>query len=173
MNKFHLSPADFFNNFVFRASWKRNHNHFIMLLLKSSLSKLARKYWKGELRLKEVLGKVVDAAVELGAEYVEVRGQKLSKSMVTLKEGRVEAAKQGLENGAALRVLMKGTWGFASVGALDVETLTSAVTDACRMAKAASARRQSPIKLVPTETVEDEVVLKPGKDRQKSLLKTK
>lgn len=138
-----------------------------MLLLKSSLSKLARKYWKGELRLKDVLGKVVDAAVELGAEYVEVRGQKLSKSMVTLKEGRVEAAKQGIENGAALRVLMRGTWGFASVGALDVETLTSAVTEACRMAKAASARRQSPIKLVPTEAVEDEVVLKPRKDPSK------
>jgi TldD protein len=117
--------------------------------------------------LKDVLGKVVDAAGKLGAEYVEVRGQKLSKTMVTLKEGRVEAAKQGIENGAALRVLVKGTWGFASVGALDVETLTSAVTDACRMAKAASARRQSPIKLVQTEAVEDKVVLKPRKDPSK------
>jgi predicted Zn-dependent protease len=55
--------------------------------------------------------------------------------MVTLKEGRVEAAKEGVENGVALRVLMKGAWGFASVGILDVETMTSAITDACRMTK--------------------------------------
>jgi predicted Zn-dependent protease len=34
--------------------------------------------------------------------------------MLTIKEERVEAAKEGIENGAALRVLVNGAWGFAS-----------------------------------------------------------
>jgi len=118
--------------------------------------------------LKDILIKVVDAASQkFGAEYVEVRAQKLSKTMLTLKEGRVEAVRQGIENGAALRVLVKGTWGFASVGTLNLETLQDAVSDACKMAKAASSRLKAPIKLVETKTVEDKVVAKPKKDPSK------
>jgi predicted Zn-dependent protease len=57
--------------------------------------------------------------------------------------------------------------GFYLCRDLDVETLTSVIVDECRIAKAAIARRQSPIRLVQTETVEDEVVLKPRKDPSK------
>jgi len=58
--------------------------------------------------LKDILIKVVDeASQKFGAEYAEVRAQKLFKTMLTLKEGRVEAAKQGIENGTALRVLVE------------------------------------------------------------------
>jgi predicted Zn-dependent protease len=58
--------------------------------------------------LKDILIKVIDeASQKFGAEYAEVRAQKLSKTMLTLKEDRVEAAKQGIENGAALRVLVE------------------------------------------------------------------
>jgi TldD protein len=84
--------------------------------------------------------------------------------MLTLKEGRVEAAKQGIENGVALRVLLNGAWGFASVGSLNAETLMSAVSDACRMAKATSSRLKTPIKLAETRTVEDHVQVKPKKN---------
>ena len=65
--------------------------------------------------MKDVLAKVVDtAAQKFGAEYVEIRAQTLFKTMLTIKEERVEAAKQGIENGAASRVLVNGAWGFAS-----------------------------------------------------------
>ena len=60
--------------------------------------------------------------------------------MPTLKEERVEAAKQGIESGVAIRVLVNGAWGFASVGSFDPEILTRAVSDACNMAKLASTR---------------------------------
>jgi len=89
--------------------------------------------------LKEILTKVVDVAVDkFAAEYVEARAQTLSRTTVTVKEGRVEAARQGIENGVALRVLVNGAWGFASVGAFDANTLTGDVLDACSLAKAAS-----------------------------------
>ena len=115
--------------------------------------------------MKDVLTKIVDMSVQkFGAEYAEIRAQELSKTMLTLKEGHVEAAKQGLEKGVALRVLVNGAWGFASVGALDTETLTDVASDACKMAKTAGSRLKKPIKLVETKVVEDKVVLKPQKD---------
>ena len=124
--------------------------------------------------MKDILTKVIDVASEkFGAEYVEVRAQRLFKTMLTLKEGRVEAAKQGIENGAALRVLVRGAWGFASVGALDSETLNEAVLDACRMAKASGSRLKTPIKLVETKAVEDKVLAKPRKEPAKIPIKDK
>ena len=114
--------------------------------------------------MEDILANINEVAVhQFGAEYAETRAQKLSKTMLTLKEGRVEAAKQGIENGVALRVIVNGAWGFASVGSLKVETLQSAVSDACKMAKTASSRLKTPIKLAETKTVKDRVRIKPKK----------
>jgi len=118
--------------------------------------------------LKDGLINVISyASKKLEAEYVEIRAQKLSKTMLTLKDGNVEAAKQGIENGAALRVLTKGAWGFASVGTLDTESLKEAVSDACKMAKTASSKLKNPIKLAKTKAVEDKIIAKPRKDPSK------
>ena len=114
--------------------------------------------------MKDILVKPIDAAKKLGAEYAEARAETLLKTMLTLKEGRVEAAKQGVENGVALRVLVNGAWGFASVGSLNPEILTSAISEACKMAKAASLRLKNPIKLAKTPVIEDHVRIKPRKN---------
>jgi TldD protein len=84
--------------------------------------------------------------------------------MFTMKEGRVEAAKQSSEGGAALRVLVNGAWGFASVGSLDEKVLSQAILDACRMAKAASRRVKTPIKLAPAKPIEDRVQIQTKKN---------
>ena len=115
--------------------------------------------------MKDILIKAVDlASQKLGAEYAEVRAQKLFKTALTVKEHDIEAARQGIESGTALRVLVDGAWGFASVGSLKTEALTDAISVACKMAKAASASLKAPIKLAPAKTVEDKVVKKPRKD---------
>ncbi len=124
--------------------------------------------------MKDILSKTIDVAVQrFHAEYAEVRAQKLFKTMLTLKEERVEAVKQGIENGAAFRVLVNGAWGFASVGTFNAETLTNAVSDACKMAKAASSRLKKPIKLVDTKAVQDKVPLKTRKDPSKISIEDK
>jgi TldD protein len=115
--------------------------------------------------LKDLLTKINGiATAKFGAQYAEARAQQLTKTMLTLKEERVEAAKQGIESGVAIRVLVDGAWGFASVGSMDKSILESAVSDACRMAKLASTRLKTPIKLAATNTVEDHVVTKPKKN---------
>jgi len=115
--------------------------------------------------LKDILAKINNIAIQkFGAKYSETRAQKLYKTMLTLKEERVEAAKQGIENGVALRVLVNGAWGFASVGSFNEDILISAVSDACRMAKMASSRLKVPIKIADAKVVQDHVVSTPKKN---------
>ena len=115
--------------------------------------------------MKDILTKINNTATQkFGAQYSEARGQKLYKTALTLKEERVEAAKQGIENGVAIRVLVNGAWGFASVGSFDGAILEDAVSDACRMAKLASERLKTPIKLADAKVIEDHVLSKPKKN---------
>jgi TldD protein len=114
--------------------------------------------------LKDLLVKTVDYGRSLGAEYGEVRAQKLSKTLLTTKDGRVEGAKEGFESGAAVRVLVKGAWGFVSLGNLDSNLLTEAVEDAVKLAGAASLRVKKPVKLVDVKAVEDRVVAEPKRN---------
>ena len=114
--------------------------------------------------MKDILAKTINEAEKLGAEYAEARAETLFKTMLTLKEGRVEAAKQGIEEGIALRVLVGGAWGFASIGSTNPEILMREVAEACKMAKAASPRLKSPIRLAKTSVVSDHVRIKPRKD---------
>jgi TldD protein len=115
--------------------------------------------------LKDLLTKINNIATQkFGAQYSEARAQKIDKTMLTIKEERVEAAKQGIESGVALRVLVNGGWGFASVGSLDAAILESAISDACRMAKMASSHLKTPIKLAEAKVVTDCVRSKPRKN---------
>ena len=124
--------------------------------------------------MKDLLTKINNTAIQkFGAQYAEARAQKLYKTMLTLKEERVEAAKQGIENGVAIRVLVNGAWGFASVGSFDAEILNDAVSDACRMAKMASSRLKTPIKIAKAQVVEDKVVSKPKNNPADVLMEDK
>ena len=114
--------------------------------------------------MKDFLNKLNSTAISLGAEYAEARALRLTKTSLTLKEEQVEAAKQGIESGVAVRVLVNGAWGFASAGSLEPVTSDNAVLSACRMAKLASTRLKIPIKLAPVKVIEDRVVAKPKKD---------
>lgn len=115
--------------------------------------------------MKDLLTKLTNAATaKYSAQYAEARAQNLAKTMFTMKERRVESARQGVESGVAIRVLLNGAWGFASVGSTNIETLAEAVSDACSMAKAASTRLKNPIRLAPTKVVEDRVGIKPKKN---------
>lgn len=115
--------------------------------------------------MKDILSRVIGFAFEdFGADYTEIRAQEFFRTMLTIEERRVEATKQGIENGAAIRVLVDGAWGFASVGTLNSQTLIDAASDACKMAKVAGSRLKDPIELVETEAVEDKIIITPKKD---------
>jgi len=114
--------------------------------------------------LKETLIQTVDYGRSLGAEYVEIRAQKLFKTLLTIKDGTVEGAKDGTEAGVAIRALFDGAWGFISVGTIDPKLLIEAVGDAVRLAKAVSLKVKMPVELAEVRTVVDKIVSKPKKD---------
>lgn len=128
---------------------------------------------EGRLILRNDLAKVVDAGRKLGVEYVEVRTQRLFKTLLTIKDSRVEAVKKGTENGAAVRVFVNGAWGFASLGTLERQSLTNSVAEAYKMAKAASLQLKTPVKLADAKTVEARVPIKPKKDPKEVSIKKK
>ena len=122
----------------------------------------------------DLLTKITNAATQkFGARYSEARAQKINKTSLILKEERVETAKQGIENGVAIRVLVDGAWGFASVGSLEFEVLEVAASDACRMAKLASSRLKAPVKLASIKAVKDHVAAKPKKNPSNILMEEK
>ncbi|UCC59042.1 MAG: TldD/PmbA family protein [Candidatus Bathyarchaeum sp.] len=114
--------------------------------------------------MKDELVKTVDHGRNLGAEYVEARAQQLFKTLLTTKDGKVEVAKEGIESGAGVRVLLNGAWGFVSLGKLESKLLAEAVDGAVRLAKAASLRVKKPVKLVETRAMEDRIVAYPKKN---------
>ena len=116
--------------------------------------------------MKDMLTKSVDYGQSLGAEYVEVRAQHLFKTLLTTKDGMVEGANEGTEDGVGVRVLTNGAWGFVSLGKLDSKLLTVAVGDAVRLAKAASLGVKKPVKLADVKAVEDRVVANSRKNPQ-------
>ena len=114
--------------------------------------------------MKGDLLEAVDYGQKLGADYVEIRTQRLFKTFLTTKDGTVEAAKEGNENGAGVRVLANGAWGFVSLGKLTPKLLTEAVGEAFKLAKAASSKVKIPVRLVEAKAVEDKVVTKAKED---------
>ncbi len=117
-----------------------------------------------KLFLKDFLIKSVDYGKNLGAQYVEIRAQQLFKTLLTTKDGTVEGAKEGIEQGAGVRVLFNGAWGFVSLGNIEPNLLTNAVLDALNLAKAASLKVKSPIKLADVKKVQKIITAQPKRN---------
>lgn len=115
--------------------------------------------------MEDILNKIINIASQrFSVDYAEARIQRISKTYITLKERRIETAKEGLESGVAIRVLLKGAWGFASTCILTMENLENALAEACKMAIAASRQIKTPIEIAETKAIKDRVRVKPRKN---------
>ena len=110
----------------------------------------------------DILEKVVDKGREMGATYVELRGEQGFVEFIQMDDSRINALTQRIERGVAIRVLADGAWGFVSTGNLDM--LEKGVVDATSMAKAAAKTRNEPIELAEVKAYEDKESLKVEKD---------
>ncbi|OYT59870.1 TldD-like protein, partial [Euryarchaeota archaeon ex4484_178] len=95
------------------------------------------------------------AEKNIDAEYVEVRGEELSKLSIELKDGIFPTFTSLKLSGFGVRVLAKGAWGFSSTNRF--ENLKEAIENAYKMAKAASPGRYEEVTLAEIDVVEDEV----------------
>ncbi|MGY5863030.1 MAG: TldD/PmbA family protein [Candidatus Thorarchaeota archaeon] len=110
----------------------------------------------------DILDKAVNKGRDLGATYVEVRGENGFVEYIQMDDSRITALTQRIERGVAIRVLADGAWGFVSTG--NLEMLETSVSDAVSMAKAAAKTRREPITLAEVKAYDDKETIKVEKD---------
>ncbi len=110
----------------------------------------------------EMMETALESGRNLDAKYIELRGESGFVEYLQMEDGRVNALTQRLERGVAIRVLADGAWGFVSTG--DLDSLDSAVSDACKMAKAAAKTRREQIELTDIRSYEEIVKMNVKRD---------
>jgi len=98
---------------------------------------------------------ITKEGTQLGAEYVEARYEDLTTTVVEVKDRNVSSLGINRRKGLGIRVLAKGSWGFASTS--KVERWKEALEKACKLALAGSRLRREKINLKEVRTVKDHV----------------
>ena len=68
---------------------------------------------------RELADAALTAAVAAGASHADLRIHRIVNEVVTLRDGELETAVVYREVGFAMRVIVDGTWGFASHAEFD------------------------------------------------------
>ena len=97
------------------------------------------------------LQRLADAALEraaqLGASHADFRAERINGQQIGLSDGNLETQFDSDDLGLAVRVVVDGTWGFASAVDLTAEAAARAAADAIDMARVAAAMNTEPIEL--------------------------
>lgn len=103
------------------------------------------------LRKKELADVALNTARSGGSTYADIRiGRYLNQSIST-RENRVLNITNNESFGAGIRVINKGTWGFASTNNVTPEGIKKATEIAMTIAKANSKFQKEPVKLAPVK----------------------
>ncbi len=95
---------------------------------------------------------LINHGLSRGADFVEVRYQKRSRTMVGIKKGELDSATSGVLEGYGIRALKEGSWGFAVTSKLDRKTLLTKVKEALRLAASSASAKTSKSELAATKT---------------------
>jgi len=120
---------------------------------------------KGEPMIDEtILEHIVARGVKLGANYVEVRYHKHRGSYAVTRMNKTISVGKVFSEGVAIRVLVKGSLGFASTNNVSKDSLERALEKAVSRAKAFSYMYAEPISFADAKTVTYSYEVKPVKD---------
>jgi TldD protein len=103
-----------------------------------------------EEQILDLMGKIV-YSVEKTADYADIRISESQNTVIVMKEGKVHEIRSGSDQGACIRVLKKGAWGFSYTTQLD--KLEEMVQAALKLAKTL----ESDVKLAPDKIKKDKV----------------
>jgi TldD protein len=105
--------------------------------------------------VKELLAAAVSAAQAGGAQYADVRIQRLQRNFVFTREQQILNIVDTDTVGCGIRAIVDGTWGFAATRALTTEGVTAAARQAVATARASRAARDIAVDLAPTDVHTD------------------
>jgi TldD protein len=105
------------------------------------------------------LRRLADAALQrardFGVDHADFRLERLRSQGLHLRDGSLQGAHDGEDVGFAVRVIVDGTWGFASTVELTVEAAVRTTEQAVRVAQVSSAISSERIELAPEPVYPD------------------
>ena len=108
-----------------------------------------------ELPRSELADAALSAAVAAGAGYVDLRIHRITTEIIQLRDGDLESAVINREVGLAVRVIVDGTWGFASNAELDPAVAAETARRAVAVATTLAALNAERIELAPEPVYTD------------------
>jgi TldD protein len=101
------------------------------------------------LPLRELADAALTQAKALGAQHADFRAERIREQQIKLSNGSLQRAFDSDDTGLAVRVIVDGTWGFASTVDLTPQAAAQAARQAVEVAKVAAAVNTEPIELAP------------------------
>jgi TldD protein len=92
-------------------------------------------------------------AKKLGATYADIRINRYRLEAISTRERQVQGVSRGQNFGFGVRVLVKGTWGFAASPNVTEAEVVKATQTAVEIARANSLYQKKPVKMVPAPKV--------------------
>ncbi len=101
------------------------------------------------LPLRDLADAALAQARALGAQHADFRAERIRGQQIRLSDGTLQTLFDADDVGLAVRVVVDGTWGFASGVDLTTEAAAHAARQAVEVAKVAAAMNTEPIELAP------------------------
>ena len=101
------------------------------------------------LPLRELADAALAQARSLGAQHADFRAERIRGQQIGLSDGTPQTLFDADDTGLAVRVIVDGTWGFASAVDLTADAAAQAARQAVEVARVAAAMNTEPIELAP------------------------
>src|SRR5690606_24580943 len=101
---------------------------------------------------KQLADVALNTAKGSGASYADIRIGRYLNQFLTTRENKVQNIVNTESFGAGIRVIVNGTWGFASTNIVTEEGIRSTAQKAAAIAKANSKFQSEPVRLAPAKS---------------------
>ncbi|HEY2238253.1 MAG TPA: DNA gyrase modulator, partial [Streptosporangiaceae bacterium] len=101
------------------------------------------------LPLRELADAAMQQAADLGAGHADFRAEQIRSQHIGLSDGNLETLFDADDLGLAVRVVVDGTWGFASAVDLTPDAAAQAAREAVEVARVSAAMNTERIELAP------------------------
>ena len=99
--------------------------------------------------IKDLAQEALDATLDAGAAYADVRFLRMKRQNIQAEDQRVSGINDSEELGFGVRVIDKGAWGFAGSGVVTKDEVKKVARQAVAIAKASATAMKKPVSLVP------------------------
>jgi len=103
--------------------------------------------------LRDLVDSALDMATVKGATFAEVRVVERRSETLEVKDGAAEVIKYDESHGCGVRVIVDGSWGFASTSKMERREIEAITDMAVKIAKASAITKKENVVLSPAEKV--------------------